>query len=101
VAGVAGLAASLFWVAMAYAVHLTFHLQPALVGAAAGWAYRRALRRRGGTGPVLVTVVLTSALVASGAGIIAAGHRGLDAPWLIALVAAAGLLLGLGILRRD
>lgn len=100
-AATAGLAVLALWVGMSYGFDLVFHFHPALVGGAAGWAYRRGLGRPGRRREVVALSVTTAALVAVGAAVIAAGGRGLDAAWFVGLVAAAGLAMGLVFLTRP
>lgn len=97
----AGAAAAGLWVGMSFAFDLTFHLQPALIGLAAGWGYRRGLGRRGRGPDLLAASVLTAPLVAAAATVIAVADRGLDPAGFVALVAAAGLAGGLAVLARG
>ncbi len=88
------------WVGMSLATDLIWHFHPALVGILAGWGYRRGLHRSGRRGEAAALVAVTAALVAAGGIAIAAGNKSLDPGWFVALVAAAGLGVGLRVLAR-
>jgi hypothetical protein len=99
VALVAGAAVVSLWVTLSFATTLIFHFHPALVGLTVGWVFRRC-GRGSGLADSLLIIVLTAALVASGAAALAAVDRGLDASTVTGVVSAAGLLAGLLIARR-
>lgn len=97
----AGAALTALWVGMSYGTDLIWHFHPLLVGPAAGWGHRRARGSAGERRDLAALAAVTASLVALGAAVIAAGGRGLDPGWLVALVAGAGLAIGLRLLARG
>lgn len=97
----AGLAAGMtaLWVGLSFVTDLVYHFHPFLVGAAAGWGWRIGARGRLEVRAGVVIAAVTSVFVGAGAGMITAGDRALDALWFVALVAAAGLGVGLRLAR--
>lgn len=96
-----GTGAMLVWVVMSLAIDATFHLHPALVGIAVAWGYRGVRRTAPDLRSGAVVVAISAVIVAAGGSVITFAGRDLDASWMIALVAAAGIAAGLALWWRS
>ncbi|MBI4259160.1 MAG: hypothetical protein HY658_01215 [Actinobacteria bacterium] len=100
--GLAAAGAAVLWVAITLGSGLVFHLQPALAGLAAGWAYRRTAPGRPPAALAVTAVpAVSAAAVALGVVAIRHGSGPLDPTSWIAAVAAAGALGGVVLALRP
>ncbi len=91
-------AGAALWIVFGLAFpNLTFHFQPGVVGALAGYAARRGRR---GELDVVAIVVSTAVFVPVGAAALHAADRHLDPAGAVIVVAVVGLAIGLLALRR-
>jgi hypothetical protein len=97
----AGVLGTGFWVGMTALFHLVFHLQPAIIGALAGWT----LRWRAGPGlsrtRTVVVAATSAAGVVGGAAAIAALGGGADPVPFTVAVGVGGTITGLWLLARP
>jgi hypothetical protein len=100
-ASIGALVAAAFWVGMTAAFHLTFHLQPMLVGIASGWAVRRTARPGWTAGQAMVVLVASAAGLTGGILAIAAIHGPTDALPVAIVVGSAGVAVGDVLLARP
>jgi hypothetical protein len=82
------------WVGMTATFHLIFHLQPALIGAGAGWAVRRSDGLGWTPGRGIAVLIASGAALAGGLAAIHAAHGPTDPLPLTLVIAVAGAGIG-------